>query len=298
MIYYSGITYKDGKLQNFSRPLAYFKEYLNKNKNSLGNYVPLVTCNRIELYTGKPAIIKGFNQKKGKKALKHLFGVAAGIDSMVIGENEVSVQVREAYLNSKKENHCSAGLDLAFNKALKTAKKIRSKTKINHGRVSLASISVEFAIGRYNPKRVLVIGSGMLAAKIAKALSRKNIGEIILSNRHLKRAKDLAKKLGCSADKLDNLKEMLKYVNVVFSATSCPLPVIYKKDIPPNREIAFIDLAVPYDVDKEVRNLKGIEVISLDCFRKIINKNRQEKRKEIKKAKDIINKEVETLELI
>ena len=301
MIYYNGITYKDKKLKNFSLLLEYFKEYLRKNRHNFKNYVALVTCNRIEIYNEKQIKIEGFKQKKGKKALQHLFRVTSGIDSMIVGENEISVQVKQAYERAKKERHCFGNLDVAFNKALKTAKKIRSKTRINYGKVSLASISVETIVEKYAPKRVLVIGSGMLAAKIAKALSRKKIEEIILSNRHFKRASDLAKKIGCKADRLDNLKKLLKKTNIVFSATSCPLPVIYKKDIPEHpvhKKTVFVDLAVPNDVDSEIDKMEGVEVIRLEHFKRIINKNKMEKINEIKKAECMINDEVDSFEFI
>jgi|ETNmetMinimDraft_2_1059921.scaffolds.fasta_scaffold20495_2 glutamyl-tRNA reductase len=291
MLYYNGISYKDVKLRNFGKSLMYFKKYLKGKK--LKNYVALVTCNRVELYTDIPLKISGFKQKKDRKSILHLFKVAAGIDSLIVGENEIAVQVKQAYERAKKERHCYGGLALVFDRAIKTAKKIRSKTKINHGKTSLASISVETVIKKYKPKNVLVIGSGMLAAKIAKALSRKNVDEIILSNRHFKRAKDLAKKIKGKADKLDNLKKLLETANVVFSATSCPLPVVYNKDVPAGKRIIFVDLAVPNDVDNKVDKMREIETIRLDHFKKIINKNKKEKKKEIRKAEKIINSEVD-----
>ena len=193
MIYYNGVSYKDVKIKHFARLLKAFNEFLKLGK--VKNYVSLVTCNRIELYSEENVKIKGFKQKKGKLVLEHLFKVVAGIDSMIIGENEISVQVKDAFEKAKKEKHCSSELSEVFERALKTGKRVRSKTKINHGKVSVASISVDEIVKRLRPKKVLVIGSGMLASKIAITLSNKKVKEIILSNRHYKRAKDLAKKI-------------------------------------------------------------------------------------------------------
>jgi len=285
MIYYNGITYRDVKLGNFAKYLGYFNKYLKGKKDC----IPLITCNRIEVYSIKPLRLKGFRRMEGRKAIKHLFRVCAGLDSMIIGENEIALQVKEACEKNKNKE-----INRLFERALKTAKKIRSHTKINHGRVSIASIAVETALSRYKPNKVLIIGSGMLARKIAKALSRKKIEEIILSNRHFKRAKRLARQFNGKAERLDNLKKILNSVNVVFSTTSCPKPVIYKEDIP-NSKIILFDLAVPSDVDKMVGRLRNVEIIRLESFKKILNENKIKKRKEVKKAMEIIEDELKRL---
>lgn len=291
MTYYNGITHKDVKLKNFGKALIYFKTYLKNTK--LKNFIALVTCNRIELYSQDKVKLRNFTFKQGKQAIKHLFKVAAGLDSMLLGENEVSVQVKKAFHDSK--DHCSGNLAYIFERAIKTSKKIRAETKINYGRTSIPSIAVETITKKYNPKKVLIVGSGMCAGKIAKALSRKKIKEIILSNRNFKRAKDLAKKVNGKAARLDDLNKLIKKVDVTFSTTSCPIPVIYKKDIPTDKHIILVDLAIPYDIDKEIDKMSNTDITRLEHFKRIINKNLKEKKKELQKAMKIINAEVDKI---
>ena len=297
MIYYSGISYKDRKLKHFGRALMLLNAYIKKAKPH--SYIQLVTCNRIEIYSESKIRIKTFRVMEGKGALRHLFKVTAGIDSMLIGEHEICVQVKNALENSKK--HCSSSLASLFQCALKTAKKIRSQTKINRGRTSIPSIAVEMIMKKYKPKKAIIVGSGICAGKIAKALSRKGVDEIILSNRHFKRAMDLAKKVDGKAAKLSEIKDLIKETDVVFSATSCPVPVIYSEDIPKvieKKQLVLVDLACPYDIEKKIDKMKNVKVIRLEHLQKIAEKNIQEKRKEADKATKIIEVEVSRIEFI
>ena len=282
MIYYNGITYRDMKANDYSRLLKYFERH-KKPKGS----VSLVTCNRIELYSDNPFTIKGFNHKKGKSAILHLFKVAAGIDSMILGENEISVQVKQALLNSR----CSKELLFIFERALKTAKKIRAKTKINYGRVSIHSMAVEYVVERFKPKKVMVIGTGMLGGKIAKALSRKKLDEIIVSSYRKHRAKKLAAKIGCEFIDFREFGNAVKGVDAIFSATACPVQVIHKEQIPGNK-LVIVDLAVPYDVDRRIDKMENVVVIRLSYFKDMINENKRKKKKEVKKAMEIIYNEL------
>ena len=296
MIYQTGVSFKDFSIKSLGRAINDISNNITKLKKlKKKDFVPLITCNRAEVYSSKPIRFDGYKTRKGKDAAKHLFRVACGIDSMVIGENEISAQVRDALQKAKINNKLkNEELEFFFIRALRLAKKARAETKINFGKTSIPSIAVDFAVNKFHPKKVLVIGSGMLAGKISKALSTKGIDEIILSNRHYKRALKLAKKVNAKAARLDNLKKLLTRVNVVFSTTSCPIPVIYKKDIPKDK-LTIIDLAVPYDVDKEVDKLPNVEVIRLEHFKKIANKNLKQKRAEIKKVEKMIDNELQRI---
>jgi len=288
MIYYNGVSYKNIKLKNFGRLLGYFKKYIGKTK--LKSYVPLITCNRIELYTDEEVKLNGFVQKKGKAVIKQLYKVTSGIDSMIIGENEISQQVKQAVESSKK--HISKKLSLIFERALKTAKKIRSKTKINYGKTSIASIAIEHIIEKYDPKDVAVIGSGMLGGKIAKALSRKKLNEVIVSSYRKGRAEKLANNLGCKFVDFNNFDKIMNKVDVILSATACPISVIHRKHIPKNKKLVIVDLAVPYDVEKSIDKMKNVKVIRFEYFKKIINDNKKKKTKEVKKVRGIIDDDI------
>ena len=293
MICQTGVSFKDIGIKSLGRAINDINDYTLSLNNI--NFVSLVTCNRAEIYSDKPVRLNGCKIRQGKEALGYLFKVASGIDSMIIGENEVALQVKNAFETALKEDHCNGELALAFNRALKLAKKARSETRINYGKISLPSIAVELVIKKYNPKKVIVIGSGMLGGKIAKALSRKNIDEIIVSNRHFKRAKKLAEKVNGKAAKLDDIKKLLKKADAVFSATACPLPVLYKKDIPKNKKLVIVDLAVPYDVDKSIDRMENVKVIRFEYFKKIINENKKMKKEEIKKVEKMIDDELKRL---
>ena len=291
MICQTGVSFKDIRIKSLGRAINDINDYTLSLNNI--NFVSLVTCNRAEIYSDKPVRLNGYKIRQGKEALGYLFKVASGIDSMIIGENEVALQVKNAFETAVKEDHRNGELALAFNRALKLAKKARSETRINYGKISLPSIAVELVIKRYNPKNVIVIGSGMLGGKIAKALSRKNIDEIIVTIRHFKRAKELAEKVNGKAARLDDIKKLLKNADAVFSATACPLPVLYKKDIPKNKKLVIVDLAVPYDVDKAIDKMKNVEVIRFGFFKKIIGENKKMKKEEIKKVEKMIDDELE-----
>lgn len=291
MIYQTGVSFKELGIKNLGRAITDINRSISNLKNK--NFVPLITCNRAEIYFDKSIRSNGYKIRRDKEALRHLFRVASGIDSMIIGENEIALQVKNAFVTAIKENHCSGELALAFDRALKLAKKVRSETKINYGKTSIPSIAVDFIIKKHNPKNVLIIGSGMLGGKIAKALSRKNIDEIIVSNRHYKRAKKLAEKVNGKAAKLDNIKKLLNKTNAVFSTTACPVPVLYKKDIPKNKKLIIVDLAIPRDVDKSIDKMKNVKVIRFEYFKKIINENKKRKRGEVKKIEKMIDDEIE-----
>ncbi len=293
MIYQTGVSFKELGVKNLGRAISNINSYVSDLENK--NFIALITCNRAEIYSDNPIKFNGYKIRRGREALKHLFKVASGIDSMIVGENEIALQVKNAFETAIKENHSNRELTLAFERALKLAKKARSETKINYGKISLPSIAVDFIIKKYNPKKILVLGSGMLGGKIAKALSRKNVDEIIVSNRHYKRAKELAEKVSGKAAKLDNIKKLLNKADIVFSTTACPIPILHKKDIPKNKKLVIVDLAVPNDVDESVDKMKNVEVIRFEYFKKIINENKKRKKQEIKKIEKMIDNELKKL---
>ena len=290
MIYQTGTSFKEIVADSLARAINDIAREIPNIKNQ--NFVSVITCNRAEIYSDRPIRLNLCRIRKNKEALRHLFKVACGIDSMIIGENEIALQVKNALEAAIKESRCNKELKFAFDRALKLAKKARSETKINHGKTSLPSIAVAFVIKEHNPKKVLIIGSGMLAGKIAKAFYRKKIDEIIVSNRHYKRAKDLAKKVDGKAAKLDAIRNLLKKTHIVFCATACPTYVLYQKDIIPSKKLVIVDLAMPPDVEESIDNMNNITVIRLDYFKKIINENKKKKKAEIKKVERIIDDEL------
>lgn len=293
MLYNLNATYKDFGISNLGRKSREIKEYIKKS--NLKDYVALFTCNRAELYSTEFLRLNGLPSLEGRNAIGHLFRVSCSLDSMVIGENEILAQIKNAYNIALLEGHCSDELSSIFGAAIRIGRTARAKTKISHGKTSIASIAVDHVLEDLGikEKNALIIGSGMLAGKLAVALKNKKIDEIILSNRNIERAREIAKKVGGQAHDLNKLPELLKTVNLVFSATSAPHAIITSGKIPRDKKITLVDLAVPSDVSEEVSSMKNVKILKLEFFEKIIKRNLEEKKMEIAKVENIIGKEIE-----
>jgi len=293
MLYNLKTTYRDIGIGRLGSKFDEFEEYTQYS--DLNDYVPLFTCNRAELYSTQYINLNGLSVEGGRGALEHLLRVSCGLDSMVLGENEILSQVKNAHRSAIEEEHCSEHLSTFFDSAIKLGKKARAKTRISHGKTSIASMAVDYVSGRgeFNPDKVLIIGSGMLSGKLAMALKNKGTENILLSNRYLERARILADKVGGKAFGLDRLSELLNRVDIVFSATSAPHPIITPDKIPGNKEILLVDLAVPPDVSKEVDKLKNVRILRLGFFEAIAKENLLAKKEEIKKVELMIHNELE-----
>ncbi|MBU4265986.1 MAG: glutamyl-tRNA reductase [Candidatus Altiarchaeota archaeon] len=293
MLYNLKTTYRDIGIGRLGSKFDEFEGYTRYSE--LNDYVSLFTCNRAELYSDQYMNLDGLPVEKGRKALEHLFRVSCGLDSMILGENEILSQVKKAHRSAIEEGHCCEHLSAFFDSAIRLGKKARAKTRISHGKTSIASMAVDYAfnLGEFSPDKVLILGSGMLSGKIATALKNKGTEKILLSNRYLERARILADKVGGKAFGLDRLPKLLNEVEIVFSATSAPHPIITPDKIPRNREILLVDLAVPADVSKEVDRLKNVKVLRLDFFKAIAQENILAKKEEIKKVELMIQNELE-----
>ena len=293
MLYNLKTTYRDIGIGRLGSKFNEFEDYTRYS--DLNDYVSLFTCNRAELYSTQYMNLDGLPVEEGRGALEHLLRVSCSLDSMVLGENEILSQVKKAHRSAIEEEHCSEHLSTFFDSAIKLGRRARARTQISHGKTSIASMAVDYVskCGEFNPDKVLIMGSGMLSGKLATALKNKGTEKILLSNRYLERARILADKVGGKAFGLDRLPELLNGVDLVFSATSAPHPIITPNKIPTNREILFVDLAVPPDVSKEVDKLKNVRVLRLDFFEAIAKENLMAKKEEIKKVELMIQNELE-----
>ena len=294
MLYNVRTTFRETKIGELGSKSKELQRYLFDS--NIDDYVLLSTCNRTEIYsTKKLSSDNGFLVENREDALEHLFRVSCGLDSMLIGENEILSQLKCAYSNAVKEGHCSEYLSRFFTSAIKLGSMVRAKTNISLGKTSIASIAVDHVIENENyPKdKILIIGSGMFAKKIANALKNKGVEKIILSNRHFDRAQGLAKEVSGIAVRFDDLHDLLKESSIAFSATSAPHAIITPEKIPCDRNILLVDLAVPYDVSEDVSRMENVKVLHLDFFEKIANYNKKNKEKEILKVEGIINEELE-----
>lgn len=301
MIHNIRTSYRDCRPGELGTRTGSLREYIER----VGpvDYVPLFTCNRAEIYSTNPlggSNGRGFVADAGVPAIEHLFRVACGLDSMIVGETEVLAQVKQAHAGALESRHCSEQLSYIFDSAVKLGSRARSRTRISHGKTSLASIAVDHVIsGKYAEKygmdKILVIGSGTIAGKLAAALKNKKTETIFISNRHYDKAQELAARVGGRAFGLEKLPKLLDAVQVVFCATSAPHAIVNQWMIPENRRILFVDLGVPYNVSQEVEKFHGIEVLRLDYFMDQIRENHKRKESEIKLVEKMIDDEIKRL---
>lgn len=271
----------------------------------------LMTCNRVEVYVvGKNTeeILRKIASRmhvsdrvvdyyKNSKCVEHLFRVASGLESMIVGEDQILGQVKEFYRLCKEYGGIGKVLDLVFSKAIHVGTKIRKLTNINKGSVSIGSAAVELAekkLGSLEGKRVVLVGAGEMAKIVAKNLAYKNC-KISIANRTLKNAEKLIKEVGGKAYPLSELENLIAENDIIISATSASGYIItadtVKKACEKSNKKLFIDIAMPRDIDPEVGKL-GFEVYTIDDLREISEENLKKRIKEAKKAEKIINKEL------
>ncbi len=275
-----------------------------QEKYSIGEYIEISTCNRKEYYIKNDYIpedeelLSHENQsiiiEYGEAAVMHLLRMTSGLESMIVGEDQILGQVKDAKHKAVKNRHCGRGLDTIFTKAIHVGQVVRNKTNINKGSVSIGSAAIDLAekhIGSLDDKSVLVIGAGKMGKLVAKALAEKDLNAIFVANRTYYVAVELAKDLGGQAILFNELEKYLATADVVISATSAPHAIITKKrleDIEMDYEnIMMVDIANPRDISEDVGEL-GVKLFNIDDLREIADINTQLRIKEFGEAENII----------
>ena len=227
----------------------------------------------------------------------HLLRMTSGLESMIIGEDQILGQVKDAKHKAVKDRHCGKILDAIFTKAIHVGQVVRNKTNINKGSVSIGSAAIDLAekyIGDLENKSVLVIGAGKMGKLVAKALAEKDLNAIFVANRTYYVAVDLAKDLGGEAILFNDLEKYLATADLVISATSAPHPIITKERLlksPRDYEsLMLIDIANPRDISEDVLEL-GVKSFNIDNLREIAEINTNLRKKEFAEAENIINDE-------
>lgn len=269
--------------------------------------VLLQTCNRVEVYFDPNFVnlenlkmdFKDFELIKGKDAIIHLLRLASGLESMIIGEDQILGQIKKSYYTAKKYGKTTKYLDTVFLKSIHTGQRARSETKINKGRVSIASAAIELLEKNVElkNKNILVIGAGEIGTLVGKVLIEKNIKAIFVANRTYERAERLAKKLGGMAVHFDKLKEALNFCDVIICATASPHKILDKdtlKDV--KGEKIIVDIANPRDVDDNVRELPNVKLYTIDDLRLVSKENLEKRKKEIPIVEKIIEEEFSILQ--
>lgn len=278
-----------------------------QEKYSIGEYIEISTCNRKEYYIHNNNIPEDDELLShenvsividyGQSAVMHLLRMTSGLESMIIGEDQILGQVKDAKNNAIKNHHCGKVLDTIFTKAIHVGQVVRNKTRINKGSVSIGSAAIDLAekhIGSLVDKSVLVIGAGKMGKLVAKALAEKDLKAIFVANRTYYVAVNLAEDLGGEAILFNDLEKYLTTADLVISATSAPHPVITKDRLLKcgrNYEtLMMVDIANPRDISEDVCEL-GVKSFNIDDLREIAEINTNLRRKEFVEAESIINEE-------
>jgi glutamyl-tRNA reductase len=307
--------------ERFAFPEASIPAALADLKSSGGaqEAVILSTCNRVEIYAAtelppgkafeklREFLVKwhSYPQELGDEmyrlgepqSVHHLFKVACGLDSMVLGETEILGQLKKAYDVALRSGHTGGRLNKAFQKAFNVAKHIRTTTNIQRGSISVGSVAVELSekiFSQLSDRNVMIIGAGDTGEKTARALLSRGARGIIVSNRSLDRAKVLAAELGGRAVSFDDWAAEFAQVDIVISSTAAPHPILDRNRLEPlmksrkNRPLLLIDIAVPRDIDPEVNLMPNVFLYNIDDLQSIADDYLKQRKHEIANCEAII----------
>ncbi|MCL4425495.1 MAG: glutamyl-tRNA reductase, partial [Firmicutes bacterium] len=242
---------------------------------------------------------------QGREAVEHLFRVACGLDSLVVGETQILGQVKEAYLAAAKSQAVGKTLHNLFNQALRVGKRAHSETSISDNAVSVSYAAVELAkkiFDNLEGRKVLIVGAGKMGELTARHLVSSGASEILVANRTAEKAASLARLFQGRAVPWPEIPQALETVDVVISSTGAPGYVLEKPVLARamqgrrNRSLFLIDIAVPRDVDPAVGQLENVFLYDMDDLKNVVDANLQQRVREGRKVERIIKEEVEKFE--
>lgn len=291
-----------------------------KTHADLSEAVILSTCNRFEVYArpqsnstssqsrlaqilcdvyGSQDVGASLYQHESGLAVRHLFRVASGLESLVIGESEVLGQVKSAYQFAHQQGATGKVTNVLFQRALFVGKAVRTQTSISEGASSIGSIAVQLAekiFGKLNQHRVLLLGAGEMAEITARHLLSQKAGSICILNRTKSKADALAKNFNGESGSLEQLQSELHRADIVVCSTSAEKPLIVKSLVEPlmherrSRSLYFIDIAVPRNVEPGVHEIENVYVYNIDDLQSIVDENMGQRKKEISQAESMVLK--------
>lgn len=280
----------------------------------------LKTCNRVEVYAAVDVAGKKVLEPltanflphelgdavhflEGRDTVRHLFLVAGGLDSLIVGEDQILGQVKDALAFARQEGALGPTLDRLFRKAIAVGKRVRTDTSVNEGAVSIGSAAVNLAgklLGDLTGRVVLVLGAGETATLVATALARWNLKAIFVANRSHERAVELAKQLNGIAISFEEMPKYLPQSDVIIGATGAPHVVLARDELATmlakaNRvaPLLIIDISNPRTIDEHVAEIRGVELRNIDGLREIAEENLRLRRSEVLAAERIVDDEVE-----
>ncbi len=326
----SGISHHTSPLE-LREQMAFSEEVLPQSMQRLkrlfpeGGAVILSTCNRVEVYvrSERPAM-ETFQQVRqflssqhgipedtfsnhlyeyeDREAIRHLFKVASSLDSLVVGEDQILGQVHHAYLVAQSEDTTDKILRASFQRAFKVAKEVRTRTNIGTGKVSVSSIAVDLAVSIFMnlaDKTVLIIGSGDTGELALRSLVERGAGKVMVANRTLANAQELASQYAGDALSLDDLQSTLHAADIIISSTASKEPILQvehfqaalkQRDRAP---MLVIDIAVPRDIEAQVNQLDNVYLYDMDDLKQVAESNLEARLAEFDRCLEIIDHHVD-----
>ena len=273
------------------------------------------TCNRTEFYVAGgadpvPSVLATFSRRLGeaaepyayvrrdREAVRHLFSVAAGLDSMILGEAQIQGQVRDSWELGRAAS--GVVLNRLFQSALGAASRVRTETSLGRGAASVSSAAVQLAkqiFGSLAGRRAMILGAGEMAELALECLVAEGVQTAVVANRTHERATELAAKHGATAMHVDECWSELAGVDVLLCSTAAPHPVVRPAHLEPavaargDRPLCILDIALPRDVDPSVRALDNVYLYDLDDLQAVVAANLERRRAELPAAEEVIRGE-------
>ena len=323
MIGLLGISYKTAPIEKrekltFSKEeIVPFADFLNK-ETGISDIVLLSTCNRTELYfsqskydrlTAIEIVSECFKKFKGAEnecsrhlyhkfdhsAVKHLFSVAAGLDSMIIGEDQIIGQIKDAYVHCTDAGLTDAILMRLFQKSFEAGKRARTETGIKLGNLSVSSTAVEMCaqeVPNLKEKSLLVVGTGDTGSLALQNMVKKGIGKTSVINRTKSSAKSVADRFNSDVHSFLSLQAQLSQNDIIIVATGAPhhlitANMVKKAQAKSERNQIYIDLSVPRNIEEKVAEIPNVKLFAVDDLQKVVDEN-TEKRKESAALAEVI----------
>lgn len=293
-----------------------------KSRRHVSEAVVLSTCNRTEIYVfaekfhGAYQDVRDFLSDLSDlpaedfndylyvhyedEAIRHLFSVTCGLDSAVVGENEIQHQVKVAWKKAQEENTCGPIINAAFRRALEVGKRVRTQTGLSKNTPSIARAVVDMAAEHLNglqAKKVLLLGAGEMAEGMATSLYENEIGEIIFANRNLDNARKLASTSGSKAIAIEEIPKYLNEVDLFISSTAAPEALfnseqlLNESDRKDQKNLLIIDIAIPRDIDPAVADVTGVTLLDMDNLRDFAEPSRVQRETDLVIVGKVISEE-------
>jgi glutamyl-tRNA reductase len=285
--------------------------------DAVSEMVILSTCNRVEIYAIAPraafealedfladvrdvprvAFTSHMYHLLDHEAIAHLFRVAAGLDSLVLGEPQILGQVMQAFELARGQNATGPVLSRLFQAALRAGKRARTETAISHNPASISSVAIRLAESEVHDlpnARVLVVGAGEMAELAVEALRKRGVAEVQVVNRTLARARKLADRWSGGASTFENLPEVIKWADILITSTGAPHTIISKELVAGimsqrvERALAIIDIAVPRDVDPSVNEIPTVSLYDIDTLQEHLEYSLARREKEVPQVEAIL----------